>query len=1320
MFEEKTVSGLIATQLPEFVRADHPKFQKFIETYYEWLENPEGGNTVNLIMGSQNFRDIDYSLNPFLRLFKEEILPYFPEKSELDLAKILKGAREFYAQKGNENSLKWLFRVLFKQEIEIFYPKKQILKTSDGKWQLPKAFRLLLSQENANIDPALLKSLRVVGEESTAICVVENAFKTIDTNFGTELLEIYISNLSKDFINGEYLVIEGVEGYTEAAPFREKVVGALSSIRVDSDIRTDPGQRRRGLLYNVGDPVVITGGLDTSISAKDATAYVESVAGGSVENISIQFPGYGYRTYYNTESKIISSPGDPIGSNASSNVIVTDITLASVNKDSQNTFLEYVELDKMPIEYLATLPLNTADYTVLTVNNRNIILNVSSQGTPWIPGEYVYANGSNFATANFKGKILSANTGYTGAPANVIIYSVSNTVPLTTAGFLLGTNTLFTTNSVTKLNVTNIFNTALVANINSRIIQTLVFETIETGGLSFIDVVSGGFGFATVPRVAISSYYDTYLSEGYLPFSETNSAYKSSRQLIGGTGKIAHIYIDNGGTLYANGDTITVTGRGYGFTGFVNVDSTGKIVHTNITNRGEGYTGEKTATVTSGTGSGAVLSAYTFGEGAEYTISTGAIGRVQKIKLENRGFGYISDPIVSLKVADLVVNPISAGNQINVEEGNILYQGTLTSPSFFAVIKSYDPITNLLRLFNYSGVFNFASTLYTAKYIADSETSTQELTDLAFSPVLDITAKVPAPDLYPTSIKATGLPNPFFYGNGKAKAFAEFFNGLIKYDGFYVNTDGFPSSDKKLQDSKKYHNFSYIVQSESSLVDYKNAIYDIIHPAGTSLLAETVTNNEEKINTIDSNSYIVFANGAFNVLVSNVQISNSLANVVTGSGTSFTSSLVGNLINIIDTTSPLRSRSKVITKVDSGTSLNVEGWFVDIGQGKLSTNTISYSNVALSNVSGIYEPQTGKINYFSNARRIYAQQLVLEGSINTSTLTTTVTGANTTFTTDLTAGDLLYIDSNVKVVTAVANNNSLTINSAPFSNGTFQPIKLRANLRTLSVNNSIKVDDYEAKIVEITNERSVLTDTLFVTSNIGSSYYKINTAPEKSYISRNTGTGFASTLKINDVVVVNNETKRIVYIPNNDVAIVNTPFNYSSVDANTFVISYLDYIISENMNVLPDMLMVGDTIRLNVGSTGEYLRVGEYSLTAPYVNILSGNNIVSSRTPGIDFVDTQRGVRVGDTIKINNEIRRVASIINTKAITVNSSFDYTAVDQYCYKVATQIDANVVTVSDSIITTNISSLELIGANLSYYIIPNYTTKNYPYSFIITTE
>ena len=105
--------------------------------------------------------------------------------------------------------------------------------------------------------------------------------------------------------------------------------------------------------------------------------------------------------------------------------------------------------------------------------------------------------------------------------------------------------------------------------------------------------------------------------------------------------------------------------------------------------------------------------------------------------------------------------------------------------------------------------------------------------------------------------------------------------------------------------------------------------------------------------------------------------------------TSFNSSLVGNLINIIDTTYPLRSKSMVITNVDSATSLNVEGWFIYTGQGKLSSDSQNTVNIALVNIVGRRTPQVGTVRIGPiKDRKVFASQNVISGKVALYTNTT--------------------------------------------------------------------------------------------------------------------------------------------------------------------------------------------------------------------------------------------------------------------------------------------------------------------------------------------
>ncbi len=1031
---EKTISALVASQLPEFVKANHPQFQRFIELYYQWLEQNDStgvsntaGNTIYQAAQIADYRDIDLAPDDFVRYFKQELLPYFPEKSSLDIKKILKSAREFYSKKGSEESIKWLFKALFDEDIEINYPKEQILIASDGKWKLPRAFRITVGESNKNLDVNFLEKKLVTGNNSGATCVIESANRTIDPTNGIEVIEIYISNIRKYFENGEYITVNYTDANGIERTFSEKIIGTISNIRIDSNIRTDPSQRRRGLLYNVGDPVVITGGLAVTAEANDAVAIVGNVTVGSIESVATTFPGYGYRVYSNTETIVLRSIADDPNSNANTDLRVLAVNVSACTTNSQRNFVESITYDKTIIDYLADTVIGTSNIAAFTVNNRNAIINVTEndEDDGYNNYEEVWANGNTFTDALFTAKIATPNDaifGLGGISANtgdLVVYDVKGSngelISSSDLGTILNGAQINTKNTAKSFVYNSVTTYYLEANADSQIHQCLDFDTVETGGIALISVVDGGFGFRSAPGLQVTSHYDTHLSEQY-DYEDENINKKAYWQTFKDLGQIAHVWINNGGTGYANGDTITFVGRGYGGNAYVNVNATGTITSVTITDRGEGHLTRPNCEITTSGGANAVLTAYLFGDGAENTVGTNAIGRIRDLRLVYRGFDYVATPNVNLKIVDTIINPISELDSYT--EMEYVYQGSsLATSTFRANVKQYVRSTGLLRLYNYSGSINQFQPI---------------LSQNGVSATVNTSANVPAPAQYPAAVIATGLPNPMYYGNGKARANALFANGLIEFNGFYINTDGFPSSDKKLQDDRLYHNFSYIVQSQKSLVEFETPLKNIVHPAGMSVIAKTILRQDYEYDANATSNVHVIRSAVIGTNTPLITIANSYSNVVTGSETNFEAPEskvnVGDLFIITDTSNPLRGISKIISAVNSNTELEVYGDFIYPGQGKVTIQSGNTTALVSGNVNTVSDfIQAGDLI------RVNVPNVTITGTVNVTgtTVAGNSTGSNATyFLANVLVGSEITVNGEVRTVTVVTDANTLTVNSA--------------------------------------------------------------------------------------------------------------------------------------------------------------------------------------------------------------------------------------------------------------------------------------------------
>ena len=360
------------------------------------------------------------------------------------------------------------------------------------------------------------------------------------------------------------------------------------------------------------------------------------------------------------------------------------------------------------------------------------------------------------------------------------------------------------------------------ANIATVLSEAFEFETVNIGAISKVKIRSPGSKYTEVPTIDVNSFYDTTTSENYFndiffagedtPANRT--AWEASRQSFLNLGIIANVQIVTGGTGYnTSTDKIYVNrnaGGGYGANITFTVDGTGKITSLTLVSGGEGYIGPKGSVelvvrnknnvYASAAGTGASLIAYRYGEGDEIVSTVEDVGRIKNFRLLSRGSGYVDTPVVSLKVKDIEIAAIDDPIDTFVEK-QMVYQGNLSSPTFRANVDQYISSSGVLRVYNYNGSLNTSANL------------TITATDSAPQYNVDIISEIN-------------------YGNGLARANAEFLNGLIIYNGYYLNTDGFLSSDKKLQDSRKYHNFSYVIVTEQSLNNYKQALLDILHPIG--------------------------------------------------------------------------------------------------------------------------------------------------------------------------------------------------------------------------------------------------------------------------------------------------------------------------------------------------------------------------------------------------------------------------------------------------------------------------------------------------------
>ena len=389
---------------------------------------------------------------------------------------------------------------------------------------------------------------------------------------------------------------------------------------------------------------------------------------------------------------------------------------------------------------------------------------------------------------------------------------------------------------------------------------------------------------------------------------------------VNGSGNVTSVNVSNSGK-YITSPTTTLnpftsnTGSGSGFRANLTISYAPENIR-----GGEGYDAAHLPLITINTASGtgaSLIAREILGDGEELELSTTRIGSISSLRVISYGYDYIASPQISLRNADLIVSNVTEG-QIFVANTKI-YQGTSnTNTTFVAYVDRYVSTNNHMRIYNYSGTFNVATQI-----ISNDNTVSANVVTISY------------------------------YGDGKAKATAGFENGLIRYPGIYLNEDGQLSADKKLQDSKKYHNFSYVINTENDYVKFKKALNDVVHPVGTKTFVNRVSANEA--NAARTNNTIK--------IISVTTLGNTF-NISNGSNSMVATGASSNLLSIIsvgDYVTLTSVERRISGTVNIGASSNVI----------VGTSTNFINDVQANDVIKLSTGNTSTVTEVINANTIY-------------------------------------------------------------------------------------------------------------------------------------------------------------------------------------------------------------------------------------------------------------------------------------------------------------------------------------------------------------
>jgi hypothetical protein len=519
---EQKVSLLINHQVPEFVRDEYPMFIRFLEAYYEFLENKQTGKNNDLNVKSKDLRyvsDVDYSIGQFEDNFFNTFADLLPKDVQVDKAFLIKKLLPFYLAKGNEKSFKLIFRLLFDEEVEIIQPKSNILRASDGKWVVEKAFRIaqdVYSTYTANGNTS-----------SSATASGNTIFKMAQIASSSEI-GVYVNDVLQ------------TSGYNVRRESKKVVFTTAPS--ANSEIK---------ILYNDFDYAILQNRKITGTTS-GATAIVERVGQKTLST------GSAFELYVN--DKTLAGTFEN-GENATLNIIGDNDELINIEVQGLSSLAAINIID-------GGASYNIGDSVVIsgggaTTTAEAIISDVFSG---YINQVRVITGGAGFKAGS--------NVNLVGATANaslvLAIDGVENSGANSSNFFIVDTTRIANYSSLLISAADYGFpNSAISENVNTRIIDALAFSNvIGLGAITNVAVLFANAVFSTVPTLNAEA-----------PFS--NGA--SEEQQLSYTNSLGRIIINNGGTGYNLGDEVVFTTSaimnfGFGAAGAVtNVSTTGAI-----------------------------------------------------------------------------------------------------------------------------------------------------------------------------------------------------------------------------------------------------------------------------------------------------------------------------------------------------------------------------------------------------------------------------------------------------------------------------------------------------------------------------------------------------------------------------------------------------------------------------------------------------------------------------------------------------------------------------------------------------------------------
>ena len=223
-------------------------------------------NVVRKTGKLSDYRNIEYSVDKYVDYLKDELYPSIPTNIYGDKRLVALKFKDFFESKGTEESYRFLFKLLYNEEISLYYPGEDILRVSAGNFEKTQIVR---SAYAANVFSFLNKTIS--GATSGAIGNVVDIKRYVIGSF--DVAEMTLKLVSGTFSGGE--VVSDVADATLTAT----LYGMITGFNINDG----------GSGYQVGDQLSITG------DGSSVDAVVSSIQQSPISALYYNTIGHGYQ-----------------------------------------------------------------------------------------------------------------------------------------------------------------------------------------------------------------------------------------------------------------------------------------------------------------------------------------------------------------------------------------------------------------------------------------------------------------------------------------------------------------------------------------------------------------------------------------------------------------------------------------------------------------------------------------------------------------------------------------------------------------------------------------------------------------------------------------------------------------------------------------------------------------------------------------------------------------------------------------------------------------------------------------------------------------